>query len=172
MSAGPQRAGAATLADGTTVVWSVAEGRRGRRWREVRSGPEGVISSLLLETDAARRFAHIELATAAGLLTLHPEGDGTLHGNVVGVDGVRHVVGRPWDERGAVLVDGSPIAAAAAAWSAIGHGGGPDGESESSLRVTLGLELEAGAVAAATIDREGLPELADGATWPLEIGSS
>ena len=29
------------------------------------------------------RFSHLELAAAAGLWTLHPEGDGTLHGNHV-----------------------------------------------------------------------------------------
>ena len=76
MSEPLRRAGAGGLVDGSHVVWSVAEGRRGRRWREVRTAPDGgVVSSLLLETDPDGRFSHTELATPAGLLTLHPEGN-------------------------------------------------------------------------------------------------
>ena len=94
-----RRAGRGRVADGTDVTWSVAEGRRGRRWREVRTREEGIVARLLLETDPDGRFAHLELSTAAGLLTLHPEGDGTLHGNAVTADGVEHVVGVPWPRR-------------------------------------------------------------------------
>ena len=91
-----RRAGAGRAVDGTDVVWSVAEGRKGRRWREVRSRDGVVVSSLLLESFTDRRFAHLELSTAAGLLTLHPESDGTLHGNAVLTDGVDHIVGLAW----------------------------------------------------------------------------
>ncbi len=80
-------------ADGAAVVWSVAEGSKGRRWREVRNVGGGVASSLLLETDAAGRFSHLELSTPSGLLTLHPEPDGTLHGHAIVSDGVEHVEG-------------------------------------------------------------------------------
>lgn len=161
-----RRAGRGSLADGTTVVWSVAEGTRGRRWREVRTGPEGVISSLLLETDPARAFAHLELATAAGLLTLHPEPDATLHGNVVTADGIRHVVGRSWPAGSALVVDGSPIAAAAATWAApsTDRAAGP------ALVVTLSLELVDGTrhASSVAIDDAGLPVLGDARSWPLE----
>jgi len=104
-----RRAGRGTSADGSIITWSVAEGRRGSRWREVRADDGAVISSLLLELDPRRRFSHLELATAVGLLTLHPEGDGSLHGNAVEATGVRHVVAVPWQPDDLLLVAGSPI---------------------------------------------------------------
>ena len=97
-----------------TVTWTVADGRRGRRWREVvvaRDG--GVRHALLFETSPDGRFAHLELATPHGLLTLHPEGDGTLHGNAVRADGVHHIEGLPWAADGVVVLSGSPVSAAA-----------------------------------------------------------
>ena len=45
-----RRAGSGQFVDGTDVIWSVADGRKGRRWREVRSKAGVVVSSLLLET--------------------------------------------------------------------------------------------------------------------------
>ena len=88
-------------ADGVEVVWSVAEGSRGRRWREARSTAAGIKTSLLLETDPSGLFAHLELSTPTGLLTLHPETDGSLHGHAVVGErgeelGVEHVVGLAW----------------------------------------------------------------------------
>src|SRR6185503_20526967 len=96
-------------------------GRRGRRWREVvrvGQGRQGLRHSLLLESDPEGRFAHLELATDVGLLTLHPESDGSLHGNAI-VDhgeahlrdatGVEHVRGLPWPADGIALVEGSLI---------------------------------------------------------------
>jgi hypothetical protein len=111
-----RRAGHLPLEDGRSATWSVAEGRRGRRWREVVSKPDdqGIRHSLLLEIDSEGRFAHLELSTRAGLLTLHPEGDGTLHGNAVTARGVRPVRGMPWDRDAIVLVDGSVISRLAA----------------------------------------------------------
>ncbi|MBI3749708.1 MAG: hypothetical protein HY262_12815, partial [Chloroflexi bacterium] len=51
MTAPLRRAGAGTLADGSELVWSVADGRRGRRWRAFAS-VEGVVThALLLEVD-------------------------------------------------------------------------------------------------------------------------
>jgi hypothetical protein len=61
-----RRAGTGRFVDGSDVVWSVAEGQKGRRWREVRSRDGIVLSSLLLETFPDRGFAHLELSTAAG----------------------------------------------------------------------------------------------------------
>src|SRR4051794_16907537 len=106
--------------DGATVTWTVAEGRRGRRWREVVATGESVHHSLLLETAADGRVSHLELARAGGLWTFHPEGDGTLHGNAVERDRseVRHVVSWPFGPDDAVLVAGSPLSAAAVAWHA------------------------------------------------------
>jgi hypothetical protein len=111
-----RRAGHLVLEDGRSVTWSVAEGRRGRRWREAvrKVDQPGIRHSLLLELDPDGWFAHLELSTGAGLLTLHPEGDGTLHGNVVRATGIEHVRGLAWDPHAIVLVDGSVVSRLAA----------------------------------------------------------
>lgn len=158
-----RRAGRGRLPDGSAIVWSVSEGTRGRRWREMHRTADGVlVTSLLLETHPDGRFAHIELSTAAGLLTLHPEADGTLHGNVIATNGLRHVTGLPWSPRSVVVVEGSVLASAAARWTLAGTRA--DG-----VRVTPELDLlpirEAVSV---DVDDDGLPVLADAATWPLE----
>jgi hypothetical protein len=148
----------------------MAEGGRGSRWREVRVADGSIVTSLLLELDPHGRFSHLELSTATGLLTLHPEGDGTLHGNAVGADGIRHVVAMPWAPDDVVLVAGSSIARAAAARmiaspSEIGHVRG----------VVVGLDLALARRAidpselAIALDPDGLPALAGGASWPLEV---
>jgi hypothetical protein len=72
------------------LLWSIAEGRRGARWRGSTALDGTLRSDLLLEVDVDGRPTRLEIATPAGLLTLHPEPDGqSAHGNVVGRDGVR-----------------------------------------------------------------------------------
>jgi hypothetical protein len=141
----------------------VSEGTRGRRWREMRRTADGVlISSLLLETHPDGRFAHLELSTSAGLLTLHPEGDGTLHGNVVTILGIRHVSGLAWAARSVVLVEGSVIASAAAMRTLAGAAA--DG-----VRITLDLDVVAvHEPVSVEVDADGLPALDNAASWPLE----
>ena len=170
-----RRAGSGRSLDATDVVWSVAEGRKGRRWREVRSRDGAVVSSLLLEAFPDRRFAHLELSTASGLLTLHPEPDGTLHGNAVLADGVHHVIGLPWPEGSVLIVDGSAIAIAAAAWFA--REAWPDRPHDARMpivTVSPALDVRAGTMPGnglshVAIDADGLPALADGQTWALEV---
>jgi hypothetical protein len=172
--------------DGASVVWSVAEGSRGRRWREVRNTGHAVASSLLLETDAAGHFAHLELSTPSGLLTLHPEGDGTLHGNAIVSDGVEHVEGRQWDSDGIALLEGSTVCRAAAI-----HLLGGIVESFTSrahlavvIPPTLWLEVKPvrveriddrswrfGVEDPFAVDGRGLPVLRGAETWPLERDS-
>ena len=115
-------AGWGTLDDGAAVTWTIAEGRRGRRWREVVARDEAVRHSLLLETAVDGRFSHLELARAGGLWTFHPEPDGTLHGNHVDPDGrtVRHVEGLPFAPDDLLIIEGSPLGAAAVAWRLAG----------------------------------------------------
>jgi hypothetical protein len=110
-------AGWGTTADGSTVTWTVSEGRRGRRWREVVAREGGVVHALLLETDPDGRFSHLELARADGLWTFHPERDGSLHGNHVDRSeaGVRHVEGWPFHSEDAIVIDHSPLSLAATA---------------------------------------------------------
>lgn len=185
MSDRPVRvAGDARLADGSSLVWTVAEGRRGRRWREVRTGVMGFEHSLLLETDPEGRFAHLELATTS-LLTLHPEFDGTLHGNiVVGGDafGVRPIEGEPWDEAAMPFVEGSIVCLAAAARLHVARIGPFRSDRMRGAWIPKSLLLDIGTVrvdriderhwrfdgAGIEIDADGLPILSGGRTWPLE----
>lgn len=165
MSAWLRRAGWGRDRDGAIVTWSVAEGRRGRRWREVVARDGAVQSSLLLELDPDGRFSHLELSTAAGLLTLHPEDDGTLHGNAVMADGVRHVLGRPWERQRAIRVEGSSVCLAA--------GRRPDGTRATEwLDIDRDLQLETVVRVWepnwTLVDDRGLPVLVDGTSWALE----
>jgi hypothetical protein len=170
-------------ADGASVIWSVAEGGGGRRWREVRNAGQAVASSLLLETDPAGRFAHLELSTPSGLLTLHPEADGTLHGHAVVSDGIEHVRGLAWDADAIPLLEGSTVCRAAAIqvldetlepFSSRAH-------LAAVIPPTLWLEVKPvriervdadtwrfGAEEPFAVDRRGLPVLRGGEIWPLE----
>ena len=148
---------------------------------------DAVVSSLLLETDSDGRFSHTELSTAAGLLTLHPESDGTVHGNTVGEHGIGHLVGLPWDPDGLFLVEGSAIAVAAAAL----HAGSrvAVGSTSALPAVVASLDLglsgedmpvrrpsaatwQIGGQPTLTVDERGLPVLVDGIDWPLEAAGA
>lgn len=186
-----RRSGVGRDRDGATVWWSVAEGRRGRRWREARLRGGALVHSLLLETDPERRFSHLELATPAGLLTLHPEPDATLHGNVLVADGLRHVVGLPWDRDALVLLEGSPLAAAAAVHLLARlqppeHATPGVATSHPALRIDGRLRLERAQVdvvavapdayeladvGRVVVDAVFLPVLDDARSWPLEQGA-
>ncbi len=171
-------------ADGASVVWSVAEGTRGRRWREVRNAGQAVASSLLLEADPAGRFAHLELSTPSGLLTLHPEADGTLHGHAIVSDGVEHVAGLAWDLDAVALVEGSTVCRLAAVAGLAGTMaiGVSKGHLAAVIPPTLWLEVKPmrieridatvwrfGAEEPFTVDGRGLPLLRGGEIWPLEL---
>ena len=163
MSAPRREGGRHELPDGGRVIWSVAEGRRGRRWRWVLDDDRGLVV-VLLETDPGGAPTRLEVSAAAGLLTLHPEPPGReAHGNVVGPSGVRplafawgpghrfDVVDLPW-----VL-------------GACGDGGAAGETSRRVLRVDRALRvIEAdGALAGASASPAGPPEPA-GSRWPLE----
>jgi hypothetical protein len=187
MSALLRVAGWGTLDDGAAVTWTIAEGRRGRRWREVVALGEAVRHSLLLETGADGRFSHLELARAGGLWTFHPEPDGTLHGNHVDPDGraVRHVQGLPFARDDLLLIEGSPLGAAAVAW----HLSSVLSAGSASTLVGVVLRADGGTEAVASIraerlaegawrlrdgqpfeiDPDGIPVLADRVIRPLEV---
>jgi hypothetical protein len=170
-------------ADGASAIWSVAEGGRGRRWREVRNAGQAVASSLLLETDPSGRFAHLELSTPSGLLTLHPEDDGTLHGHAVVSDGIEHVRGLAWEADAIPLLEGSTVCRAAAI-QVLREVVEPF-SSRAHLAVvippTLWIEVKPvrieridegtwrfAAEEPFAVDRRGLPVLRGGEIWPLE----
>ena len=127
---------------------------------------EGIRSSLLLELAPEGRFSHLELSTAAGLLTLHPEGDGTLHGNAVTTRGIEHVRGLPWAPATVVLVEGSAVCEAIAASSRP--------VAAEVLRVGLDLALSRVRLAPKarpSVSPDGLPWLDQSASWPLDEDS-
>jgi hypothetical protein len=102
-------AGWGRATDGIAITWTMAEGSRGRRWREVAVGDAGMTHALLLETGPDRRFSHLELARPDGLWTFHPEPDGSLHGNAVRAGHrVRHVEGWPFGHDAVLIVGGEP----------------------------------------------------------------
>lgn len=176
MTAGFVRlAGRGLRSDGAVVTWVVAEGRRGRRWRETVALDGVLVHSLLFETDPDGRFSHLELASGAGLATLHPEGDGTLHGNAVRAKGgVQHLVGVPFAAGAVVLVLGSLIAEAAARWGSGDHVGGVRAVGAVIID-PLTLEVGGGFVRPSEmvpIDGRGIPILIDAVTWPLEAGDA
>ena len=97
------------------VVWTAADGRNGRRWRELAVDGSGAARSLLLETDGQGAWQRLEISGAEGLLTLHPEGDGSVHGNIASRTGVRHIsLGKLKPPR--VDVPGSLVVEAALCW--------------------------------------------------------
>jgi len=180
-------AGWGTEADGSTVTWTVSEGRKGRRWREVVAHDTDVAHTLLLETDPAGRFSHLELARADGLWTLHPEGDGTLHGNHVDRSeaGVRHITGWRFDVDDVLIVEGSPLGLAAVAHDLRGSlaveasviVGAVVVETDGALRRDDALRIQRvsdsrwqiGGWAPIEIDADGLPVLSGNQRRPLEL---
>ena len=180
--------GRAVLPDGALIIWSVAGGVRGRRWRETVSEGGGVRRSLLLEASPAGGPTRLEVTSGGGLLTLHPDSDGReLHGNVVTPAGVRHLR-FDWSFEHELIVAGSPASAAVALHRlaeilAVGESRPlsvvwVDDELEprpGAWQVTrMGTEdwtlgdLAGGETTSLTIDTDGLPVLAGGERWPLE----
>jgi hypothetical protein len=187
---GPVRqAGRTRLDDGRLIVWSVADGRRGRRWRVIVEHGGALVSSTLLEVSAEGRPARLELTTAAGLLTLHPEASGGLHGNVVTARGVRHLsIG--WSDEHELEIEGVSIASAIAARRLAPST--PVGEGRTVPVVVVGADLsvceftrvfsrpgqEAWRIDTGdgstflTVDARGIPQWpGESDEWPLELDS-
>jgi hypothetical protein len=138
--------------------------------------------ALLLEVDRAGRPSRLELATPAGLLTLHPSSDGNeIHGNVVTTtgEGVRPLA-FAWGSEHELEVAGRPLATAVGLhrrWERVPVGAGEEIE---VLTIGPGLDVvaakrrivrltetrwRAGAVEL-EIDDAGLP--LGGVRWALE----
>lgn len=183
-----RRAGRGRTDDGAVLVWSVAEGERGRRWRAAATRAGDLDHVLLLEVDVAGRPARLEHATRFGLLTVHPAADArTLHGNVVDRRGVRPVE-LPWTERHAMEVAGEPIAIAAQLHGLAADVGVGEERRVSVLVVAADLSLVvdlrtirrvsdgrwriegAARTFEVEIDPRGIPVLRDAKEWPLEEG--
>ena len=192
MSAPIRLGGRVRLDDGTLMVWSVASGRRGRRWQAVTSRDGRLLESRVLEVDDAGRPARLEIANVSGVLTLHPEPSGGLHGNVVTPTGVRHVA-LDWSDAHEIAVDRSPIATSVIAYRLSGFVPVGQGQDVQVAVVTENLEVKPGTrrferisdsswrieggerPRSLTIDERGIPTWPDGdgdaIEWPLELES-
>jgi hypothetical protein len=137
----------------------VAEGARGRRWRTVETTAGRVGRAILLELDRAGRPTRLEVATGAGLLTLHPEPDErSIHGNVVRAGGVDHLA-LAWSDRHEIVVGevgGWAIAARVGRGLAVG----------ATVEVPVlevGLDL-------GLVERTGVVQRLDAAAWAIDAG--
>jgi hypothetical protein len=187
-----RRAGTGRLAGGRRLTWTVADGTRGRRWRAITTSADGrLVSSLLLETAPDGSVLKLELASPAGLLTLHPEpGQGVLHGNVVRKSGVEHVT-QPWSAGHVLVVGASPLTGAVAAAALAGRVGPGEGSSVPAVEVGEDLSIrratwraarvgehrwrllaaDRGPALTVEVDADGVPAgLEDAQGWPLEAG--
>jgi hypothetical protein len=185
-------AGVATLDDRTEITWSVADGRRGRRWRATTRRRGSLTSALLLEVATDGHVTRLELATQVGLLTLHPEPDGGLHGNTITAEGVRHLSLR-WSDDHAIEVEPLPIADAVTATWLAGRLAAGEGTDVPVVVVAADLAVREdvrrftrtdettwhveghGTARALVMDTRGIPvwavgvgEPAAGQEWPLE----
>ncbi len=147
------------------------------------------MQDLLLEVDPGGGVLKLEVASPAGLLTLHPDaGGGRLHGNVVRPSGVEHVT-LPWSAGHLLMAGGSPVTGVVAALelaSLVGVGEGASfpavevAEDLSIRRATwrvarvgeqrwLLLAADGGPSVTVTLDEDGTPaRLDDAEAWPLE----
>ena len=178
-----RRGGRLVDPDGRVVTWSMAEGARGRRWRWSVVDPQGAfVAAHTVELDADGRFARLESAAAGGLLSVHREADGSLHGNRVVERGIDHLT-LPAPAPGAAVVGFGPIGAAIASAGMPAGGAAVDvvevGDDlgvrvveASARRIATGtLELRIGSgVRRVRLDDAGLPAADDGpsTSWPLE----
>jgi hypothetical protein len=190
MTAMVRQAGRASLRDGEQLAWAVADGRRGRRWRATVTRHEALLASLLLEVGLDGRPSRLELASPAGLLTLHPEATGGLHGNVATAGGVGHLA-FAWSDAHELEVEGLPIPTAVTVRRLAGSLAAGEGRTVPVVSVALDLSVGAGTRRFArvdgttwridggpvprtlTIDDRGIPTwVRDAWEWPLELESA
>lgn len=164
-----RRAGRGLLPDGATLLWSLAEGRRGRRWRSTTLTEDGIVElDMTLEVDTSGLFTRLELTRSNGMLTLHPAVDGSrVDGNVVTRDGVRPI-SCPWSGRHELHVAGSPIPEFATALGRVRQHApvqvvSIDAELALSTRLSVPGEGSAG-----LSDARGVPTLTASTEWALE----
>ncbi len=181
---------------GRLVTWSIADGERGRRWREATAmdgatedRPEALAHAVTIETGHAGQWLRLEVAAATGLLSLHPERDGSIQGNVVSDVGVRHVALGVM-EPALVDVRDSLVAETALCRALERLVAAGEGRTVSVVRVSATLEVsttelqvfrrdargweltDADGIRTAAMGDRGAPVAADaGAKWPLETGS-
>lgn len=185
--------GRGALPAGGQLTWTAADGTRGRRWRGAATGSDGrLVHGLLLETAPDGTLRRAEITTAAGLLTLHPAHGGlALDGNCARDSGVDHIA-LPWSPAHVLLFGASPLTAAAAARILASTVGVGEGRSVQVIEVMPDLRVrratwrvartaarrwrllaaDGGVSLVLELDAGGLPVLAGGETWPMEVHPS
>lgn len=148
----------------------------------------GSIVATLLELDPVGRWTRLEIASSAGLLTLHPDPAGaSVHGNTVTPDGMRHHA-IPWTPEHRLILPGSIVGLATLAASLTGTVGVGETSDVAGLAVDPWLHVDEVAIEAARpaadrwrlaiagevpdeirLDGRGWPIVAGAAEWPLEI---
>lgn len=183
-----RRGGRAATLGGDQLLWSEAEGARGTRWREALVREGALVRSLMLEVSTAGRPTRLEITAPTGLLTLHPEPDeSALQGNVVGADGIQHLVFE-WSTEHELLIFGSPASATITLRRLAGTLVAGAARDLDVLRIDDDLDPQparwhveriAGHAwhlrdrdgtdeRRLTVDDDGRPLLTDSVTWPLE----
>jgi hypothetical protein len=185
-----RRAGSGRLPGGRRLTWTVADGRRGRRWRAITTSGDRFLHGLLVEVAPDGSLAKLEMAAPGGLLTLHPDPDRlVLHGNVVRAAGIEHIA-LPWSAEHVLMVGASPVtgvvaAACLGAWLGVGEGVSiPAVEVSDALDVRRAtwraartgehrwrlLAADGGPSVLLEIDGDGVPTgLEEAVSWPLEL---
>ncbi len=118
------RAGARP-ADGVSVTWTVAEGRRGRRWREVGDSATGRSATRSCSRPTPRRPLQPPRAgvgpTASGRFHPEPTARSTATTSIRSGEPSSHIAGWSFGPDDLLIVEGSPISAAANAWRLAGE---------------------------------------------------
>jgi hypothetical protein len=158
-----RRGGRAELAGDDVVLWSVAEGKRGRRWRWVHQVHQAFPNHVgLLELLPDGRLGRLEISAYGGLLTFHPERDGLLaHGNIVTPDGVKPIE-TAWRQEWRVGIVGDPFGSAIAGWAGSGI------VVAFQDRIVWREPGDYDDVTALECDERGIPLLEGAEEWPLE----
>jgi hypothetical protein len=187
-----RRAGSGCLPGGRRLTWTVADGRRGRRWRAITTSGDRLLHGLLLEVAPDGGLQKLEVASPGGLLTLHPDPDrSVLHGNVVRAAGIEHLA-LPWSRAHVLMLGASPVTAAVAAGNIAARLGVGEGVSVPAVEVSDALRIrpatwraartaerrwrllaaDAGPSVVLEIDDDGVPAgLEDADSWPLELAT-
>ncbi len=165
-----RRAGRASLPDGAVLLWSIAEGSQGTRWRASTRGPNGLLWDMLLEVGADGRPGRLEMTAPAGQLTLHPERDGSsAQGNVVTMAGVRPL-SFPWSARHWFESRQSPITTAAMVRSLRADVGVGEFRHVPGLHIDGALQVWRGERGVVRLsDSRWSIEEADGSRWELSL---
>ena len=152
------------LNDDDLVLWSVAEGARGRRWRWLHQVHQGFIGhSGLIEFQPDGRLGRLEVTAYGGLLTFHPEPDGlSANGNIVTADGVKPIE-TPWRPEWRVGIVEDSFGSAVAGWT--GSGFVVTFQGDWIVWRDPGKHRD---VVALDCDERGIPILEDAEEWPLE----